>query len=60
MNSTDPAPMFAWRPMGHADIQLTLNVYGHLLKDKEAEHAQTAEELATKLIPAQAPSYRKS
>jgi integrase len=38
--------------MGHADIQLTLNVYGHLLKDKEAEHAQTAEDLATELIPA--------
>lgn len=38
--------------IGHADTQLTLNVYGHLLKDKEAEHAQTAEELATELIPA--------
>lgn len=30
---------FIQTAMGHADIQLTLNVYGHLLKDKEAEHA---------------------
>jgi hypothetical protein len=38
--------------MGHADIQLTLNVYGHLRKDKEAEHAQTADDLALELLPA--------
>jgi hypothetical protein len=36
--------------MGHADIQLTLNVYGRLLKDKEAEHAQTADDLALELL----------
>jgi integrase len=39
--------------MGHADIQLTLNVYGHLLKDREAEHLRTAEDLAAELIPAE-------
>lgn len=39
--------------MGHADIQLTLNVYGHLLKDREAEHIRTAEDLAAELIPAE-------
>lgn len=43
---------FIQTAMGHADIQLALNVYGNLLKDKEAEHAQTAEDLATELIPA--------
>lgn len=44
---------FIQTAMGHADIQLTLNVYGHLLKDKEAEHAQTAEDLALELLPAE-------
>lgn len=39
--------------MGHADIQLTLNVYGHLLKDREAEHQRTAEDLAAELIAAE-------
>jgi len=39
--------------MGHADIQLTLNVYGHLLKDKEAEHQRTAEDLAAELMAAE-------
>lgn len=42
---------FIQTAMGHADIQLTLNVYGHLLKDKEAEQAQTAEDLALELLP---------
>ncbi|MDX1217363.1 tyrosine-type recombinase/integrase [Sinorhizobium medicae] len=39
--------------MGHADIQMTLNVYGHLLKDKEEEHQKTAEDLALELIAAE-------
>lgn len=43
---------FIQTAMGHADIQLTLNVYGRLLKDKEAEHAQTADDLALELLPA--------
>jgi integrase len=43
---------FIQTAMGHADIQLTLNLYGHLRKDKEAEHAQTADDLALELLPA--------
>lgn len=39
--------------MGHADIQLTLNVYGHLLKDKDTEHQRTAEEFAAELMAAE-------
>ena len=38
--------------MGHAQIELTLNVYGHLIKDREETHKQTAEELALDLIAA--------
>lgn len=32
--------------MGHSRIEITLNVYGHLLKDREEMRKQTAEELA--------------
>ncbi|MDM7852499.1 tyrosine-type recombinase/integrase [Pseudochrobactrum kiredjianiae] len=42
---------FIQTAMGHAEIQLTLNVYGHLLKDKEAEQAQTVEDLALEMLP---------
>jgi integrase len=38
--------------MGHAQIELTLNVYGHLIKDREEFHKQTAEELALDLMAA--------
>ena len=44
---------FIQTSMGHADIQITLNVYGHLLKDKEAKHQRTAEEFAAELIAAE-------
>lgn len=43
---------FIQSAMGHADIQMTLNVYGHLLKDKNVEHQKTAEDLGKELIPA--------
>ena len=36
--------------MGHADIQTTLNIYGHLLKDRDSEHIKTAEEMASELV----------
>jgi integrase len=44
---------FIQTSMGHADIQITLNVYGHLLKDKEAKHQRTAEEFAAELMAAE-------
>ncbi len=44
---------FIQTSMGHADIQITLNVYGHLLKDKEARHQRTAEEFAAELMAAE-------
>jgi integrase len=43
---------FIQQTMGHAQIELTLNVYGHLIKDREETHKQTAEELALELIAA--------
>ena len=43
---------FIQQTMGHAQIELTLNVYGHLIKDREETHKQTAEELALDLIAA--------
>ncbi len=36
--------------MGHSKIEITLNVSGHLLKDREEAKKQTAEELATELL----------
>ncbi len=36
--------------MGHSKIEITLNVYGHLLKDREEAKKQTAEELAAELL----------
>lgn len=44
---------FIQSSMGHADIQTTLNIYGHLLKDKEASHQRTAEAFAAELIAAE-------
>lgn len=44
---------FIQTSMGHADIQTTLNIYGHLLKDKEASHQRTAEAFAAELIAAE-------
>jgi len=36
--------------MGHSNSQITLDVYGHLMKDREAEHQATANELASELL----------
>ncbi len=38
------------KAMGHSKIEITLNVYGHLLKDHEDAHKETAEELAAELL----------
>lgn len=36
--------------MGHADVQMTLNVYGHLLRGRDAEHKSRAEAFASDLL----------
>ena len=36
--------------MGHSRIEITLNVYGHLLKDNEDAKKETAEALATEIL----------
>jgi len=36
--------------MGHSNAEVTLNVYGHIMKDREEEHRQTANELAGELL----------
>jgi integrase len=36
--------------MGHSDIQITYNTYGHLMKNREDHHRQTAEEIAADLL----------
>jgi integrase len=41
---------FIQEVMGHSKIEITLNVYGHLLKDREEARKQTAEELASELL----------
>ena len=41
---------FIQNAMGHSRIEITLNVYGHLIKEKEDEHKQTAEELASEIL----------
>lgn len=41
---------FIQEAMGHSKVEITLNIYGHLLKDREEAKKQTAEELATELL----------
>lgn len=41
---------FIQEAMGHSKIEITLNVYGHLLKDREEAKKQTAEELAVEIL----------
>lgn len=41
---------FIQAAMGHSKIEITLNVYGHLLKDREEAKKQTAEELAAEIL----------
>ncbi|TCS59858.1 phage integrase family protein [Varunaivibrio sulfuroxidans] len=36
--------------MGHSQIEITLNVYGHLLKEREKAKKDTAEALATAIL----------
>lgn len=36
--------------MGHSDIQITYNTYGHLMKDRDDRHKQTADEIAADLL----------
>lgn len=36
--------------MGHSRIETTLNIYGHLMKDREDEHRRTADELVEDLL----------
>ncbi len=41
---------FIQETMGHSRIEVTLNVYGHLLKDREEARKQTAEELFSEIL----------
>ena len=41
---------FIQEAMGHSRIEITLNVYGHLLKDREEAKKQTAEDLAADIL----------
>lgn len=43
---------FIQERLGHSKIEVTMNVYGHLMKDREEAHQRTAEELADELLPA--------
>lgn len=43
---------FIQERMGHSSIEITFNVYGHLMKDREEAHRRTAEELVSDLLPA--------
>ena len=36
--------------MGHSKIEITLNIYGHLMKDREDARKETAEELAADIL----------
>lgn len=44
---------FIQTAMGHADIQLTLNTYGHLIRGKEDAHKARAEAFAAELMAAE-------
>lgn len=43
---------FIQTAMGHSKIEVTFNVYGHLIRGREEQHKQTAEDLAFLLLPA--------
>src|SRR5690606_24295785 len=38
--------------MGHSDIKITYNTYGHLMKGRDELHRQTADEIARELLGA--------
>lgn len=44
---------FIQTAMGHADIQLTLNTYGHLIRGKDDAHKERAEAFAAELMAAE-------
>jgi site-specific recombinase XerC len=48
---------FIQHAMGHSKIEITLNVYGHLLKGRDEAHKGTAEELATEILGKKRPSH---
>lgn len=41
---------FIQQTMGHSKIEVTMNVYGHLLKGREESYKTAAEELAAELL----------
>ena len=41
---------FIQQTMGHSKIEITFDVYGHLLKGREQEHRGVAEDLARELL----------
>lgn len=43
---------FIQTAMGHSKIEVTFNVYGHLIRGREEQHKQSAEDLAFLLLPA--------
>lgn len=43
---------FIQTAMGHSKIEITFNVYGHLIRGREEQHKKAAEELAFLLLPA--------
>lgn len=45
---------FIQTAMGHSKIEVTFNVYGHLIRGREEQHRQSAEDLAFLLLPAEA------
>jgi integrase len=45
---------FIQTAMGHSKIEVTFNVYGHLIRGREEQHKESAEEMAILLLPTQA------
>lgn len=43
---------FIQTAMGHSKIEVTFNVYGHLIRGREEQHKKSAEDLAFLLLPA--------
>jgi integrase len=43
-------PKYIQTFMGHSDINITFDTYGHLMKDREDQHKQTAEEIASEML----------
>ncbi len=41
---------FIQQAMGHSKIEVTFNVYGHLIRDQDDQHKQHAEELAASIL----------